>query len=266
MRVLFVGDVVGSPGRRVLRAGLKRLRTEHAPDLVIANGENVAGGSGLTPDTVDEMVRAGCDVITSGNHVWDKKEIVPYLERHDRVLRPLNYPAPTPGNGSCIVEARDGTRVCVLNLMGRVFMPALDDPFRVADAFLRALPDPRPPVVVDFHAEATSEKVALGWYLDGRVAAVLGTHTHVATADERVLPRGTAYITDVGMTGPFDSVIGVEKEDVLERFLSQRPRRFRTAEGDARLNAVLLTIAPLTGRAESIVRIELREDEAEALR
>src|SRR5262245_42085332 len=233
MRVLFVGDVVGAPGRRVLRAGLKRLKVEHAPDLVIANGENVAGGSGLTPVTVDEMLRAGCDVITSGNHVWDKKEIVPYLERHDRVLRPLNYPAPTPGNGACVVTARDGTRVCVLNLMGRVFMPALDDPFRIADAFLRELPDPRPQViVVDFHAEATSEKVALGWYLDGRVTAVIGTHTHVATADERVLPRGTAYITDVGMTGPFDSVIGVVKEDVLERFLSQRPRRFRTAEKD----------------------------------
>jgi metallophosphoesterase (TIGR00282 family) len=265
MRILFVGDVVGEPGRKVLRLGLRRLKIEHAPDLVIANGENVAGGAGLSPVTVDEMFRAGCDVITTGNHVWDRKEIVPYLERHDRVLRPLNYPSPAPGRGSCIVTARNGTKVCVLNLMGRVFMPALDDPFRAADEFLDALPDPKPPVVVDFHAEATSEKIALAWYLDGRVAAVLGTHTHVQTADERVLPRGTAAITDVGMTGPFDSVIGVEKEDVLERFLTQRPRRLRTAEGDPRLNAVLLTISPATGRAESIARIALGEDEAGAL-
>lgn len=261
MRILFVGDVVGSPGRRVLKTVLPRLRREFAPDLVIANGENCAGGTGMTPATVEELFRAGCDVVTGGNHTWDRKEIVPYLERNERLLRPANYPEPAPGRGTVVVPAADGSDVAVVNLMGRVFMGALDDPFRAADRILAGL-DGRPRVVVvDFHAEATSEKMALGWYLDGRVSAVVGTHTHVPTADERVLPAGTAYITDVGMTGPYDSVIGVEKADVLARFLSQRPYRFKTAKTDVRLAGVLLEVSPGDGRARAIRRVLAREDE-----
>lgn len=265
MRILFVGDVVGVPGRRVFKAALPRLRDELQPDLVVVNGENVAGGSGLTPPTVDELFRGGADVITSGNHAWDRKEIVPLLERNERILRPANYPDPAPGGGVCLAQARDGSTVAVINLMGRVFLPALDDPFRTADAILREIGDRARVVLVDFHAEATSEKVAFGWYLDGRVTAVVGTHTHVPTADARVLPGGTAYVTDVGMTGPYDSVIGVDKQQVIERFLTQRPIRFSPATGDARLAAVLIEASPVTGRAESIRRIEVREDAVEEL-
>lgn len=255
MRALFVGDVVGGPGRAVLRAGLGSLIPELAPDVVIVNGENAAGGNGMTPATVDDMLRAGADVITSGNHVWDRMEVAQVLESNPRVLRPANYPDPAVGSGAVVFEARDGSRVAVINLMGRVFLPNLDDPFRTADALLAGPARRADAVIVDFHAEATSEKIALGWYLDGRVAAVVGTHTHVATADERVLPGGTAYITDVGMTGPHDSVIGVEKALVLERFLTQRPIRYVTAEGDARLSGVVVEIEPKTGRALSIRRL-----------
>jgi hypothetical protein len=260
VRILFVGDVVGVPGRRVLKSALPGLRAKHSPDLVIANGENSAGGSGLTPVTADEIFKAGCDVITSGNHAWDRREIVPALERNDRILRPANYPDPAPGGGVCLVAGRDGTPAAVVNLMGRVFLPALDDPFRAVDAILREIGDRARVVIVDFHAEATSEKVAFGWFVDGRVTAVVGTHTHVPTADARVLPGGTAYITDVGMTGPYDSVIGVDKGQVIERFLTQRPVRFSPATGDARLAAVLIEASPVTGLAESISRIEVRED------
>jgi metallophosphoesterase (TIGR00282 family) len=262
LKLLFVGDVFGTPGRRVLKSGLKRLRQEHAPDLVVVNGENVAGGSGITPDTAEELFRCGADVITTGNHVWDKREIVPYLDRHPRLLRPANYPHPAPGPGVCVVEARDGTPVAVVNLMGRVFMADVDDPFRALDAILREIGDQTRVVLVDFHAEATSEKMAFGWHVDGRVTAVVGTHTHVPTADERVLPGGTAYISDVGMTGPYDSVIGMDKAIVLERFLSQRPARFAPAEGDVRLAAVLIEASPVTGRASAIRRLMLREDPA----
>ena len=263
MQLLFVGDVVGQPGRRFLKQALRRLGREHAPDLVVVNGENAAGGHGLTPATADEIFRAGADVITSGNHIWDRKEIHAYLETEDRVLRPANYPHPAPGRGVGLYVARDGTQVAVVNLMGRVFMGQLDDPFRLADEILRQLGDRSQVTVVDFHAETTSEKMAFAWHLDGRVSAVVGTHTHVPTADERVLPGGTAFITDVGMTGPYESVIGMEKEGALERFLTQRPTRFVPAVEDVRLAAVLIDISPLDGRARSIRRIELCQEASE---
>jgi metallophosphoesterase (TIGR00282 family) len=256
MRILFVGDVVGAPGRRALKPALRALAATWAPDIVIVNAENAAGGAGLTPATADEIFRAGADVLTTGNHVWDKKEIVPYIETHARVLRPLNYPPPCPGTGICVLKARNGAPVAVVNLMGRVFMADLDDPFRAADAALAELEGKARTIVVDFHAEATSEKVAMGWHLDGRVTAMVGTHTHVATADARVLPRGTAYITDVGMTGPHDSVIGVQKEVVLARFRTQRSASFTTAEGDVRLCGVVIESGP-DGRATSIERVEV---------
>ncbi len=266
MKILFVGDVVGLPGRRVLRSGLAALRGTLRPDLVVANGENSAGGNGITPATAEELFRAGCDVLTTGNHVWDRKEIVPYLERHERLLRPANYPEGVPGRGTALVAARDGTPVLVINLMGRVFMPAVNDPFRAADSIFAEYAGRARVSIVDFHAEATSEKIAFSWYVDGRASAVLGTHTHVPTADERVLPGGTACITDVGMTGPHDSVIGVEKADVLERFLTQRPVRFSPARDDARLQAVLIDVSAENGRALEIRRVEFREGDRDEKR
>jgi hypothetical protein len=260
VRIALVGDVVGGAGRRVLRKGLNRLREEHRPDLVIVNGENAAGGAGLTPATADEIFRAGADVITTGNHVWDRKEILPYLDEEARLLRPANYPEPAPGRGVCIAEAGNGIPVGVVNLIGRVFLSDVDDPFRAADAILRRLHGRCPVVVVDFHAEVTSEKAALAWHLDGRVAAVLGTHTHVATADERILPGGTAFQTDVGMTGPRDSIIGVSPASVLERFRTQRPVSFSAAEGLAEMAATVVTVSPDTGLAEGIVRFVHREE------
>lgn len=259
MRILFVGDVVGEAGRRILKSGLRRVRQRHDPDLVVVNGENAAGGTGLTPATARDILDAGGDVITSGNHIWDRKEILPYLDAEERVLRPANYPGPAPGAGLLVAQARDGTPVAVVNLMGRVHMRDVDDPFRTADAILRELDGRAAVVLVDFHAEATSEKIALGWYLDGKVTAVLGTHTHVPTADERILPGGTAYISDVGMTGPYDSVIGVEKSQVIERFLTQRPVRFKPASGDPRLAGVLVEARPTDGRAVSIRRFCVRD-------
>jgi metallophosphoesterase (TIGR00282 family) len=239
---------------------LKRLRETVGPDLVIVNGENAAGGAGLTPATADELFRAGADVITTGNHVWDRKEILPYLEGEERLLRPANYPEPAPGRGFCIVEARNGIPVGVINLMGRVFLANVEDPFRAADTILRRLGGRCPVVVVDFHAEVTSEKGALGRHLDGRVAAVLGTHTHVATADERILKAGTAFQTDVGMTGPIESILGVDPVAVLERFRTQRPVSFSAAEGIAQMAATLVTVSPETGLAEAIERVVHREE------
>lgn len=218
-RLLFIGDVVGRPGRRVLASALASLRARFEPDAVVVNGENSAGGNGMTAQTVGELFAAGTDVITSGNHIWDRREIVPILKTDPRVLRPANYPGDAPGGGCHTIRTAAGVSVAVINLMGRVFMADLDDPFREADRLLASLGAGTRVILVDFHAEATSEKIALGWYLDGRVSAVVGTHTHVPTADARVLPGGTAYITDVGMTGPYDSVIGVEKSLVLQRFL-----------------------------------------------
>jgi metallophosphoesterase (TIGR00282 family) len=264
-RLLFIGDIVGKPGRELLRRGLAGLVAHHRLDFVIANGENAAAGFGITPDLAEELFSWGVHVISGGNHSWDKKEIVPYMADHPRLLRPANFPAGTPGRGRVVVEAQNGVSVAVINVMGRVFMTALDDPFRVvAEEIGVARRDARV-IFVDFHAEATSEKVAMGWHLDGRATAVVGTHTHVATADARVLPQGTAYITDVGMTGPHDSVIGVERSAVLQRFLTGLPQRFETATENPRLNGVIVTADEATGRAAGIEQLSLSAREIEAL-
>lgn len=265
MRILFIGDVVGRPGRNLLRRRLPDLRREVGADLVIANGENAAGGVGITPPVARELTSLGVDVITLGNHTWDKRELAPEIDNLPNLVRPLNYPPGTPGRGSLVARTASGEPVAVLNAMGRVFAGAqLEDPFRGLDEELASIPDDVRVRFVDFHAEATSEKVALGWYLDGRVSAVVGTHTHVQTADEVVLPGGTAYISDVGMTGPWHSVIGIEKERVIEKFLTQMPVRFDAASGPCQLNAVLVDIDGTTGRARSIQRIFEREPLAPA--
>jgi len=258
MRILFIGDIFGQPGRRIVKETLPSLREEFQPDLILANGENAAAGFGITPSLVDELLDLGIAVLTSGNHVWDKKEIYPYLREHPdgRLLRPANYPVEAPGSGVYVGKTLDGIGYAVINLQGRVFMPAIDCPFRKADALLAAIPQDVKLRVVDIHAEATSEKQALGWYLDGRVTAVLGTHTHVPTADETVLPQGTAYLTDMGMTGPYESIIGMDRQAVIQRFLDQLPTRFEVAKGDVRLSAVLLDADPQSGRALSLQRIQ----------
>ena len=264
-RILFIGDIVGKPGRELVRRGLSALVAHYRVDLVIANGENAAAGFGITPDLADDLFAWGVHVITGGNHSWDKKEIVPYLADHPRLLRPLNFPVGAAGGGRVVVTAANGARVAVLNAMGRVFMTALDDPFRVVLEEIEAVRAEAAIIFVDFHAEATSEKVAMGWHLDGQATVVVGTHTHVATADERVLPNGTAYITDVGMTGPHDSVIGVDRRAVLQRFLTGLPQRFETASENPRLNAVLIEADEATGRARSIDRVGLSAADIETL-
>jgi len=260
VNVLVIGDIHGKPGRRILRAAVPRLRKESGAALVIANGENAAGGAGITADVIREIFDAGVDVITGGNHTWHNREAYETLDAEPRLLRPANYPPGAPGHGSTVI-AVDGTAVGVLNLQGRIFMQTIDDPFRAARAEADRLRERAPVVIVDFHAEATSEKIALGWYLDGRVSAVIGTHTHVQTADERVLPGGTAYISDVGMTGPRDGVIGMAKDDIIERFLTQLPVRFTVASGPAQLNAVALDVDEESGRARAIRRIREFEEE-----
>lgn len=265
MRVLFIGDIFGRPGRAIVAEKLPKLVAEKKIDLVLANAENAAAGFGITPPLVEELLGLGIEVLTTGNHVWDKREIIDFFDRAAsspdgiarRVLRPANYPAGTPGWGVFEGVSRSGVPFAVLNLQGRVFMADNDDPFRIADELLKKITAKL--IFVDIHAEATSEKIALGWYLDGRVTALLGTHTHVPTADERVLPKGTAYQTDVGMTGPYDSVIGVQKELILHRFLTQMPARFEAAKDDARLAAALIECDPATGRASSIERIFLKQ-------
>ena len=256
MRILFIGDTVAAAGRAIVHRYLRPLQQEHSIDLTILNCENAAGGFGVTPKLADEFLDWGIDVLTSGNHIWDKKDIVPYLARNSRLLRPANYPPETPGRGVTVLTARSGEEAAVLNLQGRVFMPVTDDPFRVADAELAKIPKHIKVIFVDMHGEATSENVAMGWYLDGRVSAVVGTHTHIPTADERILPGGTAYITDVGMAGPFYSVIGVVKEDVIKRFLTSIPDKFESASQDARLNAVFVDVDSATGKAVRIERIQ----------
>lgn len=263
MRLLFVGDIVGRPGRRLLRRALPLLVRRHGVALVIANVENAAGGSGITRETAAEILEAGVHVMTTGNHVWDKKEAIEYIGLEPRLLRPINYPPAAPGRGSLVVEA-DGTAVAVVNAMGRVHMPLVDDPFAGLSAEVDRLRSRAALIVVDFHAEATSEKIAMGWHLDGRVTAVVGTHTHVQTADERVLPGGTAYITDVGMTGPHESVIGVDRAAALARFLTGLPTRFETATGDPRLHAVLVEADPASGRATAITRLAVSADAVDA--
>ncbi|MEX2245193.1 MAG: TIGR00282 family metallophosphoesterase [Dehalococcoidia bacterium] len=258
MRVLMIGDVIGKPGRRAVTALVPALRRELRLDVVIANGENAAAGRGLTTGTAKELFAAEVDVITSGNHIWDQKDIIPMLDSEAPVLRPANYPPGVPGRG--LVRYGELT---VINLMGRTFMYEIDDPFRAADRLLELSPAGGP-VIVDMHAEATSEKVAMGWYLDGRVSAVLGTHTHVPTADQRILPQGTAFVCDVGMCGPTESIIGVEVEAVLQRFLTAMPARFTVPEKARRVsfNSVLVEVDDQSGRARSIERID-REWEAD---
>jgi metallophosphoesterase (TIGR00282 family) len=253
-RILFVADVVGQPGRDAVKAILPGLKKELEPHLVILNGENSAGGFGLTAKLVAELKSAGADVITTGNHVFAQKEFLPELPGLEKVLRPANYPPDAPGRGWCVVEA-DGHQVLVMNLIGRIFLEPLDDPFRAADTILAANPDVKI-VFCDMHAEATSEKTAMGWHLEGRASAVVGTHTHIPTADARVLPGGTAYVTDVGMVGPRDGCIGMDKKVVLQRFLTGVPNRFVVASGPVTFNSVLITISSSTGRATAIQRVD----------
>ncbi len=255
MKILFVGDVVGKPGRRAVTDLLARLIDRHAIDYTIVNVENSAGGSGVTFKTFAELDELPIDCFTSGNHIWDKKEVFELLEREPRLLRPDNYPAGNPGSGLYVGETAAGIPVATINLQGRVFMDALDSPFQAADRLLAGLPPKVKVIFVDFHAEATSEKTALGFYLDGRVSAVVGTHTHVPTADERLLPQGTAYQTDCGMTGPYESVIGVRHDKVLKRFLTQVPHPFEVAKNDVRLAAVVIDVDESTGRARGIERM-----------
>jgi len=256
VRLLFIGDIVGRAGRRTLAENLGRLIDRHLVDLVVANGENAAAGYGLTGSVLRELFDSGVDVVTSGNHIWDKKEIMPILDRESRLLRPANYPPGLPGRGSGIYETAAGIKVGILNLEGRVFMKNLDCPFRAAEALLAELRLSTPIIMVDFHAEATSEKQALGYYLDGQVSAVIGTHTHVQTADERILAGGTGYLTDVGMSGSQDAIIGNQKKNAMDRFLTQLPVKLEVAKKDPQLSAVLLTINEATGTCEQIERIQ----------
>jgi 2',3'-cyclic-nucleotide 2'-phosphodiesterase len=255
VKLLFIGDVIGKPGRQALSNELHRLVDRYMVDLVIANGENAAGGFGITEETARDLYRCGIHLLTSGNHIWDKKDALDFIKREEMLLRPANYPEGTPGRGSTVITTAGGIKVAVLNLEGRVFMNNLDCPFRVADREIELLKRETPIIFVDFHAEATSEKAALGWYLDGRASAVVGTHTHVQTADERILTGGTAYITDVGMTGSYDSVIGVRKEEAIGRFLTQLPAKFEVAKKDIRLNAVVIEVDEQSGKALGIERI-----------
>jgi metallophosphoesterase (TIGR00282 family) len=261
MRILFIGDIVGRPGRQLVKIGLAALVSRHAIDLVIANAENAAAGFGITREIGDEFLDLGVDVMTSGNHIWDKKEALDYIGTEPRLLRPANYPAGAPGSGSYVARTRDGQSVGVVNVMGRVFMLNIDDPFTVASKEVEILRQRTRVIFVDFHAEATSEKAAMGWHLDGKVAAVIGTHTHVQTADERILPKGTAFLTDAGMTGPHDSIIGVEIEPALGRFLNALPARFETATANPRLNAVVVDVDEKTGLATDIERLNYSHDE-----
>lgn len=257
MKILFIGDIIGRPGRQAVRKLLPGLLAEHGIDLVVANGENAAGGFGITEQVAAELFSLGIDVLTSGNHLWDKKESLDYIQREPRILRPANYPQGAVGARFGVFEARNKVRVGIFCLQGRVFLPAIDCPFHQADGMIDHLRQEANIIIVDVHAEATSEKVALGWHLDGRVAAVIGTHTHVQTADERILPKGTAYITDVGMTGGCDGVIGMDREAVLKRFLTGMPQKFETAKGDVRLNAVVMEIDDQSGKAKQIYRLRL---------
>lgn len=255
MQLLVVGDVHGRPGRRILKERLPRLRARYDARFVIANGENAAGGAGLNRETAQEILAAGVDVITGGNHIWQHRDAFELLDAEPRIIRPLNYPPGAPGRGMTVVTSKDGSTVAVLNLQGRVFMPEVDDPFRAARAEVEGLRERARIIVVDFHAEATSEKIAMGWHLDGKISALIGTHTHVQTADERILPQGTAYISDVGMTGPRDGVIGMDRDRILERFLTGLPVRFEVASGPAQLNAVAVEVDEDSGRARRIERI-----------
>jgi metallophosphoesterase (TIGR00282 family) len=256
MRVLFIGDIVGEPGRKAVKELVPKIAKREKIDFIVANGENAAGGSGITPVLVDELLGYGIDVITSGDHIWKRKEITDRLSQDARMLRPANYPRGSPGSGSTVVASSSGMEVGVINIQGRVFMQAIECPFRTAKAEVDRIKNQTRVIIVDVHAEATSEKMALGFFLDGLVSAVIGTHTHVQTADEKILPQGTAFLTDAGMTGPFDSVIGRNKEQILTRFISQLPTRFDMAQGDIQLHGAVIDIDEKTGRANSIKRIQ----------
>lgn len=257
MKILFIGDIVGTVGRAAVKALLPPLLDRYKIDFVIANGENAAGGFGITEKVAAEIFDCGVHVITTGNHVWDKKEAISYITKENRVIRPANYPPGVPGYGSVIDSTSQGLKIGVLNISGRVFMPSIDCPFRVGLSEIERLRAETDIVVIDFHAEATSEKVAFGYFVDGKVSAVIGTHTHVQTADEKILTGGTAYITDVGMTGPAVSVIGIEKEQIIERFLLQMPRKFETARGGAILCAIVIEIDEKTGKSAAVQRLQL---------
>jgi len=267
MRVLFIGDIVGSPGREIVRDRMADLVSQKKIDLVIANGENSAAGFGITAKIAEELLRNGVEVISGGNHSWDRREIMEFLPHEPRLLRPANFPDGNPGSGMYVGTAKNGMKYAVINLQGRVFLPAIDDPFRKVDELLASLLADVAFVLVDIHAETTSEKIAMGWYLDGRATAVVGTHTHVVTADERILPEGTAYITDVGMTGPHTGVIGMDRTAIIKKFLDGLPARFEVAQGDVQMNAVLIETDDdgprnAAGRlkARSIERLRLRID------
>jgi metallophosphoesterase (TIGR00282 family) len=257
MKLLFIGDIVGKTGRMAVKALLSNLADKYKIDLVIANGENIAGGFGLTEPLVSELFRSGVDIITTGNHVWDKRDFVNYISKDNRVLRPLNYPPGAPGYGSVVYTLRNGQKAAVLNVLGRVFMNSLDCPFRTTKAEIERVSKETNIIIIDFHAEATSEKVAFGYFVDGKASAVIGTHTHVQTADEKILANGTAYITDVGMTGPAHSVIGIEVNQIIQRFLTSMPAKFETAPGEGILSGVVIEINGETGKSTAIQRLQI---------
>lgn len=260
MKFLFIGDVMGEAGRKIIKRFVPELRKKHDLDLVIANVENMAGGFGLTPETFLELSQAGIDIMTGGNHSFDKKEGVPVMEQEAYVVRPANYPEKTPGRGSCLYTTPRGKKIGVINVMGRVFMDPLDCPFQAADRHFAELSQKTKVIMVDIHAEATSEKVAMGWHFDGRATFVVGTHSHIQTGDERILPGGTAYMTDAGMTGPYDGVIGIRKEIILDRFLTRRGRKFEVANGDPWLCGIIVEADEATGRAISVERVRIEGD------
>lgn len=257
MNILVIGDIVGRPGRRALKQGLAKIQKEEDISFTIANAENAAGGRGLTRAVMDEILGAGIDVLTMGNHVWDNKDIFNFIDDEFRLLRPANYPSPCPGQGYHIYKAGFSKNIAVINLSGRVFISNLDCPFRLMDSILSEIEGDADIIIVDFHGEATSEKLAFAYYVDGRVTAVLGTHTHIQTSDERILPRGTAYITDLGMTGPSDSVLGMDKEIVIEKFLSGRPARFEVASSSSQLQGIILRLDELSDKVLEIKRVSI---------
>jgi hypothetical protein len=259
MILMMIGDIVGRPGRNILREKLPLLRKEYEVDFVIANGENAAGGNGITQKIAQELFISGIDFLTMGNHIWDNKDVFNFIEEEARMVRPANYPSGTPGRGYQVIKIESGISIGIINISGRTFMNALDCPFRTADAIIDKIKNSTSIVIVDFHAEATSEKIAMGWYLDGRATLVAGTHTHVQTADERILPNGTAYITDLGMTGPMNSILGIEKETVIKKFISQLPVRFEVAKGPSQINGIIVEIDEQTGKAQKIQRMDIKE-------
>ncbi|MFC1807499.1 TIGR00282 family metallophosphoesterase [Candidatus Omnitrophota bacterium] len=258
MRVLLIGDITGSPGRKIVKSKIKELQKPEGIDFIIANAENAAGGSGVTEPIAEELFSYGIDVITTGDHIWKKKEVAEYISGEARLLRPANYPPEAPGFGCGVFKTKSGVEVGVINLLGRVFMEPIECPFRKAAECIKKIKEKTSLIFVDFHAEATSEKIAMGWYLDGKVSCVFGTHTHVQTADEKILPKGSAYITDLGMAGPFDSVIGRKKEQILERFITQMPVRFQMAEENVQMHGAIVDVDEKTRKATAIKRIQVK--------